>query len=179
MTVCASWERPMKTTTPPLAAEKKKLGLYGVFQITTAKGLSLLERREQQVALGKLGGLVHSEAKRLANRENGRKGGLIKKPQQENRGPAQRAAPAPRSPQKLIETVIESICLRFGDSAIGLGDRGIRFVGVRNRAPKRNRLGVFFPCGAFSIGWARMRRRAWQHSDQHGSSDNQRTNRLR
>ena len=68
----------MKTTTPPLAAEKKKLGLYGVFQITTAKGLSLLERREQQVALGKLGGLVHSEAKRLANRENGRKGGLVK-----------------------------------------------------------------------------------------------------
>ncbi len=30
------------------------------------------------VALGRLGGLVSSEAKRRANRENGRKGGLVK-----------------------------------------------------------------------------------------------------
>jgi hypothetical protein len=30
------------------------------------------------VALGRLGGLVRSEAKRRANRENGRKGGLVK-----------------------------------------------------------------------------------------------------
>jgi len=30
------------------------------------------------VALGKLGGLVRSEAKRRANRENGRKGGMAK-----------------------------------------------------------------------------------------------------
>jgi hypothetical protein len=53
------------------------------------------------------------------------------KPQEENRGPAQRAASSTRSPQELIETVIASICLRFGDSAIALGDRGMRFVGGR------------------------------------------------
>jgi hypothetical protein len=53
------------------------------------------------------------------------------KPQEENRGPAQRAASSPRSPQQLIETVIVSIRARFGDCAIGLGDRGIRFVGGR------------------------------------------------
>ena len=35
------------------------------------------------------------------------------------------------SPQELIETVIASIRARFGDCAIGLGDRGIRFVGDR------------------------------------------------
>ena len=53
------------------------------------------------------------------------------KPQEENRGPAQRAASTPRSPQELIETVIASIRARFGDCAIGLGDHGIRFVGGR------------------------------------------------
>jgi hypothetical protein len=30
------------------------------------------------VALGRLGGLVRSEAKKLASKENGRKGGLVK-----------------------------------------------------------------------------------------------------
>jgi len=58
-------------------------------------------------------------------------GRLGQKPQEENRGPAQRAASAPRSPQELIETVIASIRARFGDCAIGLGDHGIRFVGGR------------------------------------------------
>ena|SRR5208283_536457 len=50
------------------------------------------------------------------------------KPQEENRRPAQRATAAPRSSKSLIETVIASICARFGDHAIGLGDCGIRFV---------------------------------------------------
>jgi hypothetical protein len=53
------------------------------------------------------------------------------KPQEENRGPAQRAATSTRSPEELIETVIASIRTRFGDWAIGLGDHGIRFVGGR------------------------------------------------
>lgn len=52
-------------------------------------------------------------------------------PQEENRGPAQRATTAPRSPENLIETVIASICARFGDGAIGRGHCGIRFVGGR------------------------------------------------
>ena len=53
------------------------------------------------------------------------------KPQEENRRPAQRTTAAPRSPEKLIETVIAAICARFGACAIGRGDRGIRFVGGR------------------------------------------------
>jgi hypothetical protein len=38
------------------------------------------QRRKNRhaVALGRLGGLVRSEAKRQANRENGRRGGLAK-----------------------------------------------------------------------------------------------------
>jgi hypothetical protein len=53
------------------------------------------------------------------------------KPQEENRGPAQRAASSPRSAQEVIETVIASVRARFGDCAIGLGDHGIRFIGGR------------------------------------------------
>jgi hypothetical protein len=53
------------------------------------------------------------------------------KPEEENRRPPQRATSAPRSPEKLIEIVIASICWRFGDSVIGRGDCGIRFVGGR------------------------------------------------
>ena len=41
-----------------------------------------MKRRKRKnphaVALGRLGGLVRSEAKRAANRKNGRKGGLVK-----------------------------------------------------------------------------------------------------
>jgi len=58
-------------------------------------------------------------------------GRLGQKPQEENRRPAQRPASAARSPEELIETVIASIRARFGDCVIGLGDRGIRFVGGR------------------------------------------------
>jgi hypothetical protein len=53
------------------------------------------------------------------------------KPQEENRRPAQRATSTSRAPEKLIEIVIASICSRFGDSAIGRGACGIRFVGGR------------------------------------------------
>src|SRR5260370_36495639 len=53
------------------------------------------------------------------------------KPQEESRSPAQRRAPAARSSEELIETIIASIRARFGDCAIGLGDHGIRFVGGR------------------------------------------------
>jgi hypothetical protein len=53
------------------------------------------------------------------------------KPQEENRRPSQRATSAARSPEKLIEIVIATICARFGDCAIGRGDRGTRFVGGR------------------------------------------------
>ena len=52
-------------------------------------------------------------------------------PQEENRGAAQRAASAAWASEELIETVIASIRTRFGDCAIGLGERGIRFAGGR------------------------------------------------
>ena len=44
-------------------------------ELTVALFASILHA----MALGRLGGLVRSEAKRLANRENGRKGGLVKR----------------------------------------------------------------------------------------------------
>jgi hypothetical protein len=51
------------------------------------------------------------------------------KPQEENRRPAQRATSTAQAPEQLVETMIASICAQFGVCAIGLGDRGIRFVG--------------------------------------------------
>ena len=36
------------------------------------------DKNPHAVALGRLGGLVRSKAKQLANQENGRKGGLVK-----------------------------------------------------------------------------------------------------
>ena len=59
------------------------------------------------------------------------KGRFGQKPEEENRRPAQRTTSAPRSPEKLIEIMIASICARFGEFAIGRGDCGIRFVGGR------------------------------------------------
>jgi hypothetical protein len=65
------------------------------------------------VALGRLGGLVRSEAKRRANHGNGRKGGLVKSPKK--RIAARRTArrPRPRSPQEIIEVMIAPIRARF------------------------------------------------------------------
>ena len=59
------------------------------------------------------------------------------KPQEENRSPAQRPASSARSPEEIIETIIASIGARLGYGAIGLGDRGIRFVGDRSLAAPR------------------------------------------
>jgi len=80
------------------------------------------------VALGRLGGLVRSAAKKLASRENGRKGGLVKSRKKENGRPAKRpAAAAGAAPQGGVSAVLASIRARFGYRAIGLGYGGIRF----------------------------------------------------
>jgi hypothetical protein len=71
------------------------------------------------------------------------------KPQEENRGPAQRAATSARSPEEIIEIVIASICARFGDCAIGLGDRGIRFVEGRKSGRQSGIGSVPFSWGFF------------------------------
>ncbi len=79
------------------------------------------------VALGRLGGLVQSEAKRRANRENGR-GRPGQKPQEENCRATQRPTPtAGETPEEGVSAVVASIRARFGYRAIGLGYGGIRY----------------------------------------------------
>jgi hypothetical protein len=51
-------------------------------------------------------------------------------PQEEDCRSPQCASSAPRSPQEIVQIVIASVRARFGDGAIGLGDRGIRFAGT-------------------------------------------------
>jgi hypothetical protein len=82
------------------------------------------------VALGRLGGLVRSEAKRRANRINGRKGGLVKSRKKRIAARLKCTPSAPR-PQTIIE-VIALIRARYGASMIGLGHQGLRFAGVQH-----------------------------------------------
>jgi hypothetical protein len=53
------------------------------------------------------------------------------KPQEAYRRPPQRTASASWTRQEVIQKVIALVRARFGDRAIGLGDRGIRFDGGR------------------------------------------------
>jgi hypothetical protein len=81
------------------------------------------------VALGRLGGLVRSEAKRRANRENGRKGRPGQEQQEENCCPAERSTPAAgEAPEEGVNAAIALIRARFGYRAIGLGYSGIRYL---------------------------------------------------
>jgi len=79
------------------------------------------------VALGRLGGLVRSVAKQRANRENGRKGGLVKSRKKTLAVRRNARRPPSRSSQEVLSTLIVLIQARFGDLAIGLGERGIRY----------------------------------------------------
>ena len=79
------------------------------------------------VALGRLGGLVRSEAKQRANKENGRKGGLVKKPQEDRGGTAQFPAATPWAAQEAVELLIQFICARYGHLTIGWGAGAIRY----------------------------------------------------
>ena len=63
--------------------------------------MKMRRKNPHAVALGRLGGVVRSEAKRRGERR--------------------------KWPQEVIEIVIASVRARFGDAAIGLGDNGIRF----------------------------------------------------
>jgi hypothetical protein len=58
-------------------------------------------------------------------------GRLGQTPEEENRRPAQRAASAAWASEEAVNTIIASIHARFGEFAIGLGERGIRFAGGR------------------------------------------------
>jgi hypothetical protein len=81
------------------------------------------------VALGRLGGLVQSEAKKRASKENGRRGGLVKSRKKSSRE-TQRTSAKAWSPQRL-NLLIEAIRARFGECAIGRGDHGVHFLGSR------------------------------------------------
>jgi hypothetical protein len=97
------------------------------------------EAKRQESACGGSGQVRWARTQRRQAAGQQRKwpqGRLGQKPQEENRRPPQRATSAPRSPEKLIEIVIASICARFGDCAIGRGDCGIRFVGGRQLSIK-------------------------------------------
>jgi hypothetical protein len=54
------------------------------------------------------------------------------KPQEDSRCPAQRAAAAPGSQKEFIQKLIDAICARFGERAIGLGEGGFRSEGLRH-----------------------------------------------
>jgi hypothetical protein len=77
------------------------------------------------VALGRLGGLVCSEAKNRACKENGRKGGFVKS-RKKTLAETQCAPAKTWTPQRL-NLLVEAICARFGDYAFGRGNSGIRY----------------------------------------------------
>jgi hypothetical protein len=81
------------------------------------------------VTFGRLGGLVRSEARRRANRENGSKGGLVKSRKKENCCPAKRPTPAAgEAPEEGVSAAIASIRALFGYRVIGLGYGGIHYL---------------------------------------------------
>jgi hypothetical protein len=90
------------------------------------------ERQESSCrSFGQIGRLGTERGQKARQQTKWPQGRLGQKSQKENRRSAKRATSAARSPEKLIEIVIASICERFGDCAIGRGDCGIRFVGGR------------------------------------------------
>jgi hypothetical protein len=94
-----------------------------------------VKKRERKnphaVALGRLGGLVRSEAKKRANKKKRPQGRPDQKPQEEHRRQAQRSPAAARTPQERVNEAISSIHARFGKCLIGRGCLGIRYVRFR------------------------------------------------
>ena len=64
------------------------------------------------------------KASQQGERPQGRFG---QKPQEDCRGPAQCAAATPWAAQEAVELLIQFICARYGQPAIGWGDGGIRY----------------------------------------------------
>jgi hypothetical protein len=78
--------------------------------------------------IGRLGTQRGQEARHQTKRPQG---GLGQKPQEDHRRQAQRSTATTRTPQESVSAAIASIHARFGQYAIGLGCRGIRYVRVR------------------------------------------------
>ncbi len=64
------------------------------------------------------------KARQQGERPQGRFG---QKPQEDRGGTAQRAAATPWTAQEAVELLIQFICARYGQPAIGWGDGGIRY----------------------------------------------------
>ena len=78
--------------------------------------------------IGRLGTQRSQEARQQTKRPQGWPG---QKPQEDSRRQAQRSTATTRTPQERVSAAIASIHARFGQCAIGLGCRGIRYVRVR------------------------------------------------
>ncbi len=78
--------------------------------------------------IGRLSTQRGQEAREPTKRPQGRPG---QKPQEDSRRQAQRSTATTRTPQERVSAAIASIHARFGQCAIGLGCRGIRYVRIR------------------------------------------------
>ena len=73
-----------------------------------------------------IGWFGRSEAERRANRENRRRGGLVK-PREKTCRLAQRQTPTTAMPKQGLVEAVSVIRSRFGYGAVGLGCSGIRY----------------------------------------------------
>jgi hypothetical protein len=79
-------------------------------------------------------GRVGTQRGQTAGQPRKRPQGRLGQKPQENPGRAAQRPPSPsRSSQELLSTIIALIQARFGDVAIGLGERGIRYRAVAAR----------------------------------------------
>ena len=79
------------------------------------------------VALGRLGGLRAQRGQAAGQSRKWPQGWLGQKPGEDYRGTAQRTATPAGTAEEVVNTVIALIRARYGESAIGRGDRGIRY----------------------------------------------------
>jgi hypothetical protein len=80
--------------------------------------------------IGRVGAQRGQTASQPRKRSQGRLG---QKPQEDHRRAAQRPPTPSGSSQEALSTLIALIQARFGDMAIGLGERGIRYRAVAAR----------------------------------------------
>lgn len=85
------------------------------------------------VALGRIGGLVRSEAKRRTNRENGRKVGLVISRKKRIAAGRKSKTPTTWATEEALIAAVAAIRCRFGYGAIGVGCAGIRYSGAAFR----------------------------------------------
>ena len=74
--------------------------------------------------IGRPGTERSQKARQQGERPQGRFG---QKPQEDRGGAAQCAAATPWASQEAVNLLIQFICARYGQLAIGRGDRGIRY----------------------------------------------------